>query len=511
MSNSIKNDRIAKNTFLLYARMLFVMAINLYTSRVVLDALGVVDYGLYNVVGGIVMMFTFISTAMSNSTLRFITYSLGKYGSDRLMLVFNTSVFIHLTIAVLILILAETIGLWLLYNKMVIPEERFFAAQWVYQFSILSCMSSIIVVPYISLIKAHEKMSAFAFISVVDVVLRLFIAFVIQWAGFDQLILYAFLLLCIHIMDIALYGFYCKRHFEESSFSFTIDNPLLKEMTGFAGWSLVGNLAWMGYTQGLNILLNMFFGPAVNAARGVAVQVQNAVKGFVTNFQTAINPQITKSYATGDLYRVRTLIFSGSKISYYLLLLFVVPLILEADTVLSLWLKEVPVHTVNFLRLILMVLLIEPLSNPIGIANNATGDIKRYQIIEGGLLLFIVPFSYILLKNGLSPETVFVVQFVISFFVQFVRILLVQYKLDIRLGDYCKDVLLPILVVTIVSSAPPFILCRVMHNGIFETTIVIVVAFASVAVSAYLVGLNKRERAFVMEKAKSVLHRVKKK
>ncbi len=505
MSNKENNNRIVKNTFLLYARMLFVMAINLYTSRVVLDALGVVDFGLYNVVGGVVAMFTFISAAMSNSTLRFITFSLGQSNQEGLQKTFNTAFQIHVLISLIILILAETVGLWFLHNKMVIPEERFLAARWVYQLSILSCLSTIIVVPYISLIKAHEQMGAFAVISILDVILKLAIAFVIQWTGFDRLVFYGALLLFIHLLNLVIYWGYCIKHYNESKIRFIWDKPLFTNMVSFAGWSLIGNMAWMGYTQGLNILLNMFFGPAVNAARGVAVQVQNAVKGFVTNFQTAINPQITKSYAVGDLNRTRSLVFTGSKLSYYMLSFFVVPLICEAGPILSIWLKEVPEHSISFMRLVLLVLLIDPLANPIGIANNATGDIRNYQIIEGGLLLLIVPISYLFLKLGYSPESVFVVQFVVSAFVQLVRVILVRKKLNINVMHYLIQVILPIVIVTSLVGFVSYAALTFLGQSLFEILLVMAVSCLAVILFSFLIGLNKQEKNYVQGLVRSFL------
>lgn len=480
--------------------MLLIMAVSLYTSRIVLSALGVVDYGLYNVVGGVVSMFTFISAAMGNSTQRYIAFALGKKDNENLKKVFSSSLAIHWALAIVILILAETVGLWFLSTQMKIPVERMSAAHWVYQLSILACMVSIISVPYNALIIAHEKMSAFAYISILDVVLKLLIVFLISNTSSDKLILYAVLILCVQIIDQFIYRKYCIKHFPESKFKKFYDRNLLKEMTSFAGWSLIGNLAWITYSQGLNILLNLFFGLAVNAAMGIANQVQGTIKGFVTNFQMAVNPQITKSYASEDYKRLRTLIFSSSKLSYYLLLCFVLPLILEADQVLSIWLNEVPEHTVMFLRLILLILLIDPLSNPIGVANNATGKIKVYQIVEGGLLLMILPLSYFFLKIGFQSESVFVVQFCISLIVQIVRLFLVRKKIQLSIKDYVVNVFIPIAVVTIVSTITPYILFVKMDKSIMSFLLVCIISIISVLLAAYFLGLSPSERKIVNEK-----------
>lgn len=495
-----QNRLIANNTLLLYVRMLLVMAVSLYTSRIVLSALGVVDYGLYNVVGGVVTLFTFLSAAMGNSTQRYVAFALGKKDNENLQKVFSSSLAIHMVLAIVILFLAETVGLWFLVTKMNIPDERMSAAHWVYQFSILSCVVTIISVPYNALIIAHEKIGSFAFISIFDAVLKLLIVFFISYTSCDKLILYAALILCVQIMVRLIYGIYCSKHFPESKFRRFDDSGLLKEMTSFAGWSLIGNLAWITYSQGLNILLNLFFGLAVNAAMGIAGQVQGAIKGFVTNFQMAVNPQIIKSYALEDYKRLRTLIFSSSKFSFYLLLCFVLPLFLEADQVLSIWLKEVPRHAVTFLRLILLIMLLDTLSNPIGVANNATGKIKVYQIVEGGLLLLILPISYIVLNNGYRPESVFVVQFCISIIVQITRLFLVRKKLKISIKDYLVNVFMPITIVTVISAIMPVILYFYVDKSFMSFLLVCVISIISVLITIYILGFSSTERGLVNEK-----------
>lgn len=502
VNQSANNKRIAKNTIFLYMRMLLILVVSLYTSRVVLQTLGVEDYGLYNVVGSIVAMFSFISAAMGNSTQRFITVELGGDNTDKLNKVFSTAILIHIGLAIIILMLAESVGLWFLYNKMVVPDNRFSAVFWVFQFSILSCMVSVVTVPYNMLIIAHEKMSAFAFISVVDVILKLLIVYLIQIIPYDKLILYALFILLVLIMDCCIYIIYCFRNFPESRYMTIKRSGLFKEMTSFAGWSLIGNLAYIGYTQGLNILLNIFFGPMVNAARGVAVQVQTAIKGFVTNFQTAVNPQITKSYANSDFNRLNTLIFTSSKMSFYLMLFLCLPIFIEAEFILSIWLKNVPDYTVTFLRLILLVSLIEPLATPIGIANNATGKIRRYQICEGGLLLLICPISYIFLKLGYPAKTVFIVQFFVSLVTQIVRVFLVRNKIHISFSMYFNRVLFKVLMVFLSSIAVSFMalwICPVENEWI-HLLFVCILTTICVLGSVYLWGLDQNEKSFVGRK-----------
>ena len=348
---SENNKRIAKNTLALYARMLFTMAVSLYTSRVVLNTLGVEDYGLYNVVGGFVAMFSFFNAAMASATQRYMNFELGRGDNARLHKVFCTSINIHAIISGVVLLLAETVGLWFVYTKLSIPPERFSAALWVYHASVLASVVMVMSIPYNAAIIAHERMGAFAYISVLEVTLKLLIVYMLVVTDIDKLKLYAVLMLLVQLLIRLIYGRYSGRNFAETHYRRMWDGALFREMTGFAGWNLFGNIAAVAFTQGLNVLLNMFFGPTVNAARGIAVQVQNAIKGFCVNFQTALNPQITKSYASDDMAYMHKLIFTSSKFSYYLLLLLSLPVILETPVILKWWLGIVPGHTVAFVRL----------------------------------------------------------------------------------------------------------------------------------------------------------------
>lgn len=358
---SDNNKRIARNTLLLYIRMIFTMGVTLYTSRVILNTLGVEDYGIYNVAGGVISMFSFINVAIGTGTLRYITYQLGKNDLDKLQTVFSTCIQIHVLISFVTILLGETIGLWFLYEKLVIPEERFEAALWVYQCSILATVVNIMSTPYNSDIIAHEKMSAFAYISVLEVTLNLLIVYFLVIASFDKLKLYAILLLSVQLLIRYIYGRYCAKHFVESKYKHIRDKKLFREMMSFSGWNFFGAISGVVYTQGLNMLLNMFFGPIVNAARGIAVQVQGAIQQFVANFQTALNPQITKTYANGDFTAMHNLMFRSAKFSYYLLFLLTLPVILETNFILELWLGIVPEYTVIFLRIILCTSLINTL------------------------------------------------------------------------------------------------------------------------------------------------------
>ena len=352
-SVSISNKRIAKNTLLLYVRTLFIMLVSLYTSRVVLNTLGVEDYGVYNVVGGVVAMFGFINSSMSSATQRYITFALGKGNMEQLQKVFSTALQIHVLIAVLIVILGETVGLWFMYTQMKIPADRIDAAFWVLQCSIAATVIMIISVPYNADIIAHERMSAFAYISILEAVLKLAVVYVLQISPYDKLVVYAFLILFVQMLARFCYSRYCNKHFVESKYRHVWAKSLFREMTGFAGWSLFGNLSGVLFGQGLNMLLNVFFGPVVNAARAVSVQVQGAIQQFVGNFQMALNPQITKTYAKGEMEEMHKLMFRSARFSFYLLFFLSLPVLFETDFVLTVWLKTVPDDAAVFLRIMI--------------------------------------------------------------------------------------------------------------------------------------------------------------
>ena len=384
MNNTTENNkRIAKNTLLLYFRMLFLMAVSLYTSRVVLNALGVEDFGIYNVVGGVVAMFTVLSGSLSAAISRFITYELGKGNQENLNKIFSSAVTIQLGLAGIIILLVETIGIWFLNVKMNISEVRMEAANWVFQFSILTFAINLVSVPYNASIIAHEKMSAFAYISILEAVGKLTIAYLIGISPIDKLIFYAILMCAVALIVCFTYGNYCKRHFSECTYRFIWDKQLLKQMFGFAGWNFIGTASAVLRDQGGNVVINLFCGPTVNAARGVAFQVNNAVNQFVANFMTALNPQITKSYASGDKEYMMTLIFQGARLSFYMLLLLSLPILVNTHYILELWLKIVPEHTVLFVQLVLIFTMSESISQPLITAMLATGKIRNYQIVVG--------------------------------------------------------------------------------------------------------------------------------
>lgn len=508
--NSANNKRIAKNTLLLYFRMLFMMVISLFTSRVILNTLGIEDYGINNVVGGVVAMFGFINAAMSTSTQRYITFELGKNNFQQLQKVFSTSINIHILISLLILFLGETVGLWFLYHKMVIPIDRMDAALWVYQLSILSTMIGIMSVPYNAIIVAHEKMSAFAYISVFEVILKLLIVYLLFIGHFDKLKLYAVLFFCVQLIIRFIYGGYCNRHFAESKYHWIWDKPLFKEMTSFAGWNLWGNCASIAFTQGLNILLNIFFGPAINAARGIAVQVQGAITQFSANFQMALNPQITKSYAADDLQNMHILIFRSSKFTFFLLLLLSMPVMIETKTILTVWLKIVPDYTVDFIRLMLCVSIIDSVANPLMISVAATGKVKIYQSVIGGILLAILPISYIVLKLGGNPVSVFIVHLCVCIVAFTVRLFIIRPLIQLPLVRYTNQVILRCMGVALLASIPPILTYLVLYQTTFAFFAVCLICVLSTMSAVYWLGFNKAEQQFIYSKTIAFYHKFKK-
>lgn len=513
MSNQTldNNKRIAKNTLLLYVRMLFTMAVSLFTSRVILNTLGVEDYGINNVVGGIVTMFSVLSGSLSASISRFITFELGKGNLQRLKTVFSTGVNIQLGMSLLVVILAEAVGIWFLNTKMNIPVERLNAANWVFQCAILTFVLNLLSVPYNAAIIAHEKMSAFAYISVVEVTLKLIIVYMLTISLFDRLKTYAVLLLLVGAIIRFIYGYYCKRHFEECTYHFILDKPVLKEMTGFAGWNFLGNGAYMLNTQGVNILMNIYFGVAVNAARGVATQVDAALKQFVNNFTTAVNPQITKSYAQGDLDYMHKLVCRSAKFSAFLMMFFAVPIILETNTILTIWLKTVPDYAVIFLQWIIISSFMDTvLANSLVTSMFATGKIKRYQIIVTTVGCLVFPLSWIAFKLGFEPQVGYILYFIIYTILLFVRLYLLKDMVKLPVMMYIREVLYKLAPVILVGFAIPGILILTMDAGWLRLILVCLLSVLVTAASEYFIGLSNKEKDFVAEKIKLVIGKIKK-
>lgn len=494
--------RIAKNTLMLYVRMLFSMLVSLYTSRVVLNTLGVEDYGIYNVVGGFVAMFALISNSLSVSTSRFLTFELGKGMQERLKRVFATSLSIHAVLALLVFILAETIGVWFLNTRMTIPADRLYAANWVFQASILSFMLGLFSVPFNASIVSHERMNAFAYIGILDVLLRLAIVLFIAhspWV-FDRLIVYASLLVGASILLQFIYLCYCRKHFEECRLKFSFDRGYWKEMSAFAGWNFIGCTAGLLKDQGVNILLNLFIGPVLNAARGVATSVNVAVCSFANNFMTALNPQITKSYASGDHAYMFSLIERGSRFSFYIIFMLALPILFETDFILTLWLKHYPDHTVNFVRLILLLSLCDVLSNTLITLQSATGKIRNYQLAVGGMLLMNFPLSYLCLKMGFPPESTLIVAVVVSVGCLVLRMLFLKRMTMLSIHSFLKNVCLKVFMVSACSALLPSIVYFKMANDWKRFVVISFLCLFSSGIVIYRMGCTLNERRFIKER-----------
>ena len=504
MSYKADHGRVMRNTALLYFRMALMMCINLYTSRVVLQVLGVEDYGIFYVVWGIAYILNFINSSMTTSTQRFLNFELGTGNKQRLHEIFITSIHIHFIISLLLILLSETGGIWFLTEKMVIPEERRTAAMWCFQLSIVTAVAEVMSCPYQSVIIAREKMSAFAYISILDAFLKLAIVGMLLLTGYDRLIIYAILYTCEKLLIRLVYNIYCKRHFEESHYQWFYEKDLFRKMLSFAGWSMLGNLSYVLNTQGLNMLLNVFFGPVANAAQAAASQAKNAVYQFSRNFQIAINPQITKSYASGQLKEMHLLFFRGSRLTFCLLLMLCLPLAVETPMVLNLWLKEVPEGAAGFLRLLLIILIVNQMSNSLEATIDATGNIKKYQTFSNGIKIFIVPAAYIVLKMGGAPWTVFVVYLVISILAYIATIRIVLPQIQMELKDYSLHVLRPCACVLFLSLITPVIMKQLTGSGLLFSLLTIAITVVITGVLCFTLGIDKEMRSLIIIKIRKI-------
>ena len=495
-----ENKKIAKNALFLYVRMFFTMGVSLYTSRVILQVLGVQDYGIYSVVGGVVTLFSFFNGAMASATQRFLSFDIGKGDEYQLKRTFNSTLNIHFFIAIIVLILAETLGLWFVNNKLNITDNRMFAVNAVYQFSVFTFLLGVIQVPYDALIIAREKMNIYAYMSVIEVVLKLLILYLLAIFDYDYLILYAFFLFIVSFIIRMGHKYYCKIHFSESKYEFYYNKSYYKKLISYSGWNLFGNIAAVIKGQGINVLLNLFFGTILNAAYGITLQLQGAVNLFINNFQLAINPQIVKTYAQGNINRCHILILQSSKYSYYLMLLIILPLFLNIDFVLIFWLKTPPELTTTFVSLSLINLLIDCISGPLMAGLQATGKIKAYQALVGILLILNLPISYVFFKHSNTPEYVFYVSIVISIIALILRIYFVRVNLKLSVNSFLKVVLLPIIVVSVITFTSLYLI----ENKLLDTTswgqLILKSVFTLIVtfITIITVGINKYEKKIII-------------
>lgn len=489
------NKLIAKNTSFLYVRMLFTMAVSLYTSRIVLKALGAEDYGIYNVVGGVVIMFTFLKGAMSSATARFLAIELGRGNLIKLKNVFCATLTIHILIAIIIFVLAETLGLWFITTQLVIPTERMLAAHWVYQLAILSAIISIIYVPYYATIIAHEQMNIYAYVSIIDVLLRLLIVFLLTWSSFDKLKLYALLIFFVVLIISNIYRIYCKRKYEECAYHFEWNKELYKEIATFSSWSLLSNLSWILTTQGSNILINIFFGPIANAAQAIAIQVNSAVSSFAGNFHLAIKPQIFKSYAKKDNVRMLFLVMQGAKYSFFILYFLILPVILETDFILSIWLKKVPYNTVIFVQLILIYTLIQSFDAVFVIVLQAVGRLKENAIWAFCLSSCALIVAYVLFKMGCQSKSIFHVLIFNAFIFSFIiKPLLLQKFAGMKIKNFINIMVIPVIMITVVSSIFPFLVTLYLPDGLNRFLTVGFTSTITIGLSVIYLGMDMTTR-----------------
>lgn len=498
--NSVGNRQIAKNSLMLYVRMVFLMLVNLYTARIVLQSLGVENYGIYNAVGGFVAMFSILSTSLSTAISRFLTYTLGENDDVKLKRVFSTSVIIQMILGSLLLIVAETIGLWFLNSKMTIPVGKEFAANCVFQLSTLTFIVNLLSVPYNSVLIAHERMSAFAYIGIFEGLATLAIAFLIRISPMDVLIFYAILMCCVALLTRLIYGMYCKKHFQECRFRWQWDTSLVKIMFGFAGWNFIGTTSGVLRSQGINMLYNIYVGPIANAAYGLSMQVLNAVNRFSGNFYTAVQPQITKSFAMADKERSFYLVCTSSRLAFFLLMLIVLPLFWETEFLLSMWLVDVPRYTVYFTRIVLVFCLTESFSQPLIYLMLADGRIRNYQIVVGGLCLLNFPVAWILLYCGFTPVYAQMTLVLFSVITLFVRLVMLSSMTGFPVYRFLKETLCKVLFVIAISSIAPYMVSHYAGQG-FLRLIANVLVTELVAIAMIVAfGLSKSEKAFLKSK-----------
>lgn len=501
--------RILRNAGLLYFRMLLTMAVSLYTSRVVLHTLGVEDFGIYHLVAGFVTMLGFLHGAMSSATQRFLAFELGQPDKKNLSNVFSMSINIHLLIAAGIFLAGETLGIWFVTTQLTIPPERMEAVRWVFHFSLLTFLVSVISVPYNAMIIAHERMSVFAWVSIIDVSLKLLIVFMLAWFGIDKLTLYAALMLAAVSCVTLTYSIYCKKSFPESKFRLYWNKTLFNTMLSYTGWNIWGNVAAVLGNQGINIMLNIFFGPTINAARTIAFQVSMALNKFVQNIQVAVNPQIIKSYSANNLSYMHKLVCYGAKYNFFLLLLLSLPVILKTEFILELWLKIVPDYTVIFVKLVIVNILIDSISAPLMTAAQATGKIRLYQAVVGGILLLNLPLSYILLSSGHEPQVTLLISISLSIMSLCARLAIINPLIKLRPYEFISKVVFRTAIVAALTFAPALAIENILPESLENSISLILLSFCWAVICIYILGTEKDEKTYLTNLVKKTYTRYK--
>lgn len=507
-TSAIKNKRIAKNTLMLYFRMFITLIVGLYTSRVVLNTLGIEDYGIYDVVGGVVGMLGFLNSTIATGTQRFLTYHMGKGDRQKLQNTFTNAMNVHIIIGILVFILLETGGLWFVYNKLVIPPEKMDSAIWVFHCSAIACFIGIISTPYSAAIIANEKMGIYAYFSILDTALKLLAVYILMILPGDKLVIYAILILAIGFLMRFLYNYYCIRHFQECKYTFHFNLSTMKEMFSFSGWMFFGCITDLFSTQGVSILINIYAGSVYNASRAIATTVQGVLGSFSGNFMTSVNPQIVKSYASNDHRYMYRLVFSASKLSYYLTALFAIPFIIYSDYILAIWLKTVPPECGIFVKLILISLTIRALYSPIAQINQAAGKIKLYQMCISALFIIQFAAAYILLKSGFPAYSPFVAMAILSTIGLIVRLLVLKHDNQFPVNDYMKRVILPIIAVSIVTIPLPCIYSHITETNIINLIITTIISTVCLFCAIYTLGTNATEKEIIKDRCKSILSKI---
>lgn len=506
--NSASNKRITRNSIYMTIRMIVVLAITFYTTRVILDKLGVIDYGVYNVVCGFVTMFGFLNTSMSNGIQRFFNYELGKNGIQATNNVFNTALLIQFILGIIIILLTETIGLWYLHSKMVIPEGRLIAAEWIFQFSIISFLLVIMQAPFSAAVMAHEKMDFYAVVNVLDAILKLLIVLILPWFDYDRLIIYGGLFASISLINLALYYFYCRVNFKELRVTIHFDKSLFRSMLSFSGWNVFGSLSGVMKEQGINLVMNFFFGPVVNAARGVANQVNGGLQSFVRNITIPVRPQVIQSFAEGNFNRTINLTYSISKLSCYFIIMLSIPIVLNLDVILNIWLKNnIPDHAANFIIIVLGLSIISNLNAAISGVVHASGDMKKYQTISSIFEIAAVPIAYFTMKLYPVPEAALLIVLIAAATAHASCLFILSGIVPFSVSDYCRKVVIPLCILLGLSVC----VCVPIHYMAAHSIVGVVTdCFVSAIISSsvmYLFVLNKKEKAIVLSVVKIVKHR----
>lgn len=493
-----QNSKIAKNTIVLYFRMILTLGIGLYTVRMVLKILGVEDYGIYNVVGGTVSLLSFVVNSMASASQRYLSFELGREDYGALKGIFNLSMYAYIGIAFLVLILCETIGLWFLNTQMTISGERMSAANWVYQSAIFSFIVSMLTSPYISAIFSNEKMTVYGYVAIIEVSLKLIVVYLLGIVYYDKLKIYALLMFFSQVTISSFYVFYSRKNFKECRLAFYWNKSKMREILSFSMWSMMGTLAGAMRSQGLNVLINLFFNPAINAARGIAFQMQAAVNGLRVNFYNAVSPRVTKLYSSEHHEEMMGLVFMSSKLAFFLIMFFSIPMLIETPYILHLWLGTVPEYSILFTRLVIIELTIDIFNNPLDNALGASGRVRQFQIWVSSLLLLIVPLSYLALKVAEYPEIPFVISILVSILCFFPRLYFVHKFVALPVRQYLWKVVFVSYRVLIIASLPPLI-CYVMmeEDDFYRLIVVCITSCISSGICIYWLGLNLPERTYV--------------